>query len=202
VTEPGLLPLPVVDLCALDTAHRTAFRPDQPFNDGRGASHRLPRYFYQVDAWQTALDTRIAEHFTLSELMTVDVREAPEARKWPRYVPLAVTLLGAQLEVLRQALGTYVYIAANGGYRSPSHRLSDHASPHCWGTAANIYRVGDVWLDDADKIDRVAKVAARVLPAVWIRPFGHERGLADDHLHLDIGYVRLTPRGHDEEPVK
>jgi hypothetical protein len=202
VTEPGLLPLPVVDVCTLDGARRTAFRPDQSFSDGHGANHRLPRYFYQVDSWQTALDTRIAEHFALSELMTVDVREAPEVRRFPRYVPLAVTLLGAQLEVLRQALGTYVFVAANGGYRSPAHKLSDHASPHCWGTAANIYRVGDIWLDDADKVERVAKVAARVLPAVWIRPFGFERGLADDHLHLDIGYVRLTPRGHDEDPVK
>ena len=195
----GLLPLPVVDICALDADRRTAFRPDQLFADGHGANHRLPRFFYEVDSWRTALDTRIADHFTLSELMTVDVREAAEVRKFPRYVPLAVTVLAAQLEVLRLALGTYVYIAANGGYRSPSHRLSDHASPHCWGTAANIYRVGDSYLDDPDKIDRVAKVAARVLPAVWIRPFGHERGFADDHLHLDIGYVRLTPRGHDED---
>ena len=202
MTEPGLLPLRVVDLCTLGSDRRTAFRPDQPFSDGHGANHRLPRYFYEVDSWRTALDTRIAEHFTLSELMTVDVREAAEVRKFPRYVPLAVTLLGAQLEVLRQALGTYVFIAANGGYRSASHRLSDHASPHSWGTAANIYRVGDTYLDDPEKIDRVAKVAARVLPAVWIRPFGHERGRADDHLHLDIGYVRLTPRGHDEDPVK
>ena len=202
MTESGLLSLPVVDACSLDAGRRTAFRPDQLFSDGRGANHRLPRHFYEVDSWRTALDTRIAEHFTLSELMTVDVREAPEVRKFPRYVPLAVTLLGAQLEVLRQALGTYVYIAANGGYRSPSHRLSDHASPHCWGTAANIYRVGDTYLDDQEKIERVAKVAARVLPALWIRPYGHERGFADDHLHLDIGYVRLTPRGHDEDPVK
>ena len=199
MTPSGLLPLPVVDVCALDAARRTAFRPNQLLGDAHGANHRLPRYFYEVDSWRTALELRIAEHFTLSELMTVDVREAAEVRKFPRYVPLAVTLLGAQLEVLRQALGTYVYIAANGGYRSPSHRLSDHASPHCWGTAANIYRVGDTYLDDADKIDRVAKVAARVLPAVWIRPYGYERGFADDHLHLDIGYVRLTPRGHDED---
>jgi hypothetical protein len=198
----GVLPLPVVDASQLDEAHRSAFRPDQLFSDGHGANHRLPRYFYQVDSWRTALDTRVAEHFALSELMTVDVREAAQVRKFPRYVPLAVTLLAVHLELLRQALGTYVYVAANGGYRSPAHRLSDHASPHCWGTAANIYRVGDVYLDDADKIERVAKVAARVLPAVWIRPYGHERGFADDHLHLDIDYVRLTPRGHDEDPVR
>lgn len=197
----GLLPLPVVDGSRLDEAHRAALRPGQPLSDGHGANHLLPRYFYEVESWHAALHTRVAEHFTLSELMTVDVREAAPLRMFPRYVPLAVTLLGAHLELLRQALGTYVYVAANGGYRSPAHRLSDHASPHCWGTAANIYRVGDGYLDDFEKIDRVAKVAARVLPAVWIRPYGHDRGFADDHLHLDIGYVRLTPRGHDEDPV-
>jgi hypothetical protein len=202
VNGSGLLALPIVDATRLDDVRRIAFRPDQLFSDGQGCNHRLPRYFYEVDSWRTALDTRVAEHFTLSELMTVDVREAAEVRKFPRYVPLAVTLFAAQLELLRQALGTYVYISANGGYRSPTHRLSDHASPHCWGTAANIYRVGDTYLDDQDKIERVAKVAARVLPAVWIRPYGHERGFADDHLHLDIGYVRLTPRGHDEDAVK
>ena len=53
-----------------------------------------------------------------------------------------------------------------------------------------------------EMIERVARVAARVLPAVWIRPYGHDRGFADDHLHLDIGYVRLTPRGHDEDPPR
>ena len=196
----GVLPLPVVDAAEFERTRRQAFRPDEPFSDAHGANHLLPRWFYQVDSWPTALDTRLAEHFTLAELMTVDVREAEEVRRWPRYVPLAVTLLAVHLEVLRQALGAPVHIAANGGYRSPAHRLSDHASPHCWGTAANVYRVGDQYLDDQERIERVARAAARVLPAIWIRPFGHERGFADDHLHLDIGYVRLTPRGHDENP--
>ena len=121
-TGTGVLPLPVVDVSRLDEGHRAAFRPDQLFSDGHRANHRLPRFFYQVDSWRTALDTRIAEHFQLSELMTVDVRESAQVRRFPRYVPLAVTLLGAHLELLRQALGTYVYIAANGGYRSPAHR--------------------------------------------------------------------------------
>ena len=133
--------------------------------------------------------------------MTVDVREAEAARRWPRYVPLAVTMLAAHLELLRQAAGTLVWIAANGGYRSPSHRLVDAATPHCWGTAANVYRVGDEYLDDQASIERVAATATRAAPALWTRPYGRDRGFADDHLHLDLGYPRLTPPGHDEDPL-
>jgi hypothetical protein len=198
--EPGLLPLPVVDACTLDETRRALLRPGQPFADRHGRVHRLPRWFYQVDSWQTALTTQVSEHFTLSELITLDVREAQRLRVFPRYVPCAITLLAAHLELFRQAAGTFVYVAANGGYRSPSHGLTDHASPHCWGTAANVYRIGDDFLDSQERIERFAKVVARVLPAVWTRPYGSDRGFADDHLHLDIGYARLTPRGLDDDP--
>ena len=194
----GLLPLPVVDATCLGSERRQALRPGEAFAATPGERHRLPRWFYEVDSWNTALETRLSEHFTLSELMTVDVREAPEVRRWPRYVPLGVTLLAAHLELFRQAVGTYVHVAANGGYRSPAHRLSRHASLHCWGTAANVYRIGDRYLDDRETIERFQALAARVLPAVWIRHYGHDRGCADDHLHLDIGYVRLSPRGQDD----
>lgn len=197
----GFLPLPVIDAARLDDARRAALRPGEPFAAARGQTHRLPRFFYEVDSWRTALETKVAEHFTLSELMSVDVREAAEVRRFPRYVPLAVTLLAAHLELLRQAVGTYVHVASNGGYRSPAHRLTDHVSTHCWAAAANVYRIGDTYLDDREKIERFQAVAARVLPAGWIRPYGHEKGCADDHLHLDIGYVRLSPRGQDDDPV-
>jgi hypothetical protein len=189
-----------VDACTLDETRRALLRPDQPCADREGRVHRLPRWFYRVDSWQIALKTQVTEHFALSELMTLDVREAQGLRVFPRYVPCAVTLLSAHLEVFRQAVGTLVYVAANGGYRSPSHALSDHASPHCWGTAANVYRIGDEYLDSQERIERYAKVVARVLPAVWTRPYGSDKGFADDHLHLDIGYARLTPRGCDDDP--
>jgi len=29
---------------------------------------------------------------------------------------------------------------------------------------------------------------------VFVRPFGPERGQTDDHLHIDLGFVSLTPR--------
>lgn len=198
MSAPGLLPLPLVDACELPGEVRDVLRPGGVMAERDGTPHALPRWFYEVDSWKTACDTRLAEHFTLHELLELDVREAPPLRRFPRYVPLAVTALAAHLELLRQAVGTVVRIAANGGYRSPSHRLSDHASTHCWGTAANIYKIGDEYLDTQEKIEKYAEVARRVAPALWIRPYGQEKDFADDHLHVDIGYVRVTPRGHAE----
>lgn len=195
----GLLPLPLVDACDVDDTRRNALRPGEWLEDRDGASHQLPRWFYEVDSWDAATKTQVAEHFTLHEFMGVDVREARSLRLFPRYVPIAVTGLAAHLELLRQAVGTYVWIAANGGYRSPAHALTDHASTHCWGTAANIYRIGDDWLDTEERIERYAAVVRRIAPAIWVRPFGHEKGFADDHLHVDLGYTRQAPRGHDEE---
>ena len=116
------------------------------------------------------------------------------ARQLPRYVPCAVTLLAACLEQFRDAVGTYVHVAANGGYRSPRHRLTCHASPHAWGTAVNLYRVGDTFLDTREAIERYAELARAAIPGVWARPYGHGPALADDHLHLDLGYVVAVPR--------
>jgi hypothetical protein len=198
----GLLPLPVVDARELDTTRRATLRPGEPFHDRERCARMLPKHFYQVDSWLTARDTQLTEHFALSELMGVDVHEARSMRLFPRYVPCAVTLLAAHLELLRLAVGTLVHVSSNGGYRSPSHGLVDYASPHCWGTAANIYRIGDDFLDTQEKIEKYAKIAAQASPAFWIRPYGHEKGFADDHLHVDIGYVVLTPRGHDEYVVR
>ena len=28
----------------------------------------------------------------------------------------------------------------------------------------------------------------------WVMPYGHEIGKADDHMHLDLGYITLVPR--------
>ena len=70
MAEPGLLPLPVVDACALDETRCALLRPGEPLADRDGCVHRLPRWFYRIDSWQTALETRVTEHFTLSELMT------------------------------------------------------------------------------------------------------------------------------------
>lgn len=191
--------LPIVDADALTDGVRTLLRPGEPVRDRHGAEHPLPRWFYEVDSWDTALQTALAPNFMLWEFMTVDVREAERFRnRFPRYVPCAIVTLAAALQVFRSAVGTYVHIAANGGYRSPAHRLSRNASRHCWGSAVNIYRIGDDWLDSRDTIARYAGIARSTLPAAWIRPYGETEGMADDHLHIDIGYVTVRPT--DEAP--
>ena len=126
-------------------------------------------------------------------------RRAQRRRSEPsRYVPCAITMTALCLERFRDAAGSFVHIAANGGYRSPCHSLNGNATPHSWGTAVNIYRVGDVFLDDRESIERFAALARATLPAAWTRPFGEDRGETDDHLHIDFGFVLSMPRGAPE----
>lgn len=187
------LPLALVRARDLPDAMRELLRPGEVLRDRAGIAHVLPSSFLRVDSWSQALETSLTPHFKLWELIGVDVREAPLARTFPRYVPCALLLLAASLELLRLEAGTYVHIAANGGYRSPGHALSRHASRHCWGTAANIYRIGDNDLDSPEQLEKYAAMARRVIPGVWVRPFGAEDGQADDHLHIDIGYTLFDP---------
>jgi hypothetical protein len=187
------LPLPVVRGEDLPPELRKVLRPGETLQDRSGIARVLPSSFLRVDSWTQALETQVSPHFTLSELMVVDVREAALARAFPRYVPCALVLLAAGLELLRLEVGTYVHVAANGGYRSPGHALTRHASRHCWGTAANIYRIGDTYLDTREEIEKFAALARKVIPGVWIRPYGQEDGEADDHLHVDLGYTVFDP---------
>lgn len=188
-----LLDLPLVRGTDLPSAHREALRPGEELVDAHGRAHRLPRAFLCVDSWETALNTPVTEHFTLWEFMGVDVREAEPQRTFPRYVPCAIVILAQALELFRREAGTYTHIAANGAYRSPGHALTRDASRHCWGTAVNIYRIGDTWLESRDDIERYASLAQRTIPGVWVRPYGSAAGQADDHLHLDLGYTTFEP---------
>jgi hypothetical protein len=61
------------------------------------------------------------------------------------------------------------------------------------GTAANIYRIGDDWLDDDRTITRYGKIAEKVLPGIRALPWGHGVGETDDQLHLDLGYTVVVP---------
>jgi hypothetical protein len=187
------LPLPLVLAEHLPGELRQVLRPGQALRDRSGAAHVLPSSFLRVDSWSQALETQLTPNFKVWELIGVDVREAPPARSFPRYVPCAVLLLATALELFRLEVGTYVHVAANGGYRTPGHALSRHASRHCWGTAANIYRIGVTYLDSREEIEKYAAIARRVIPGVWVRPFGQEDGEADDHLHIDIGYTVFDP---------
>jgi hypothetical protein len=194
VSSSPLLPLRIVDGLELDDKYRQALRPGETIKDREGRARRLPRFFYEIDSNKTAQETQLAPHFALWEFINTDAREAKVLHGFPRYIPCAVTLLALHLEVLREKVGMYVRIAANGGYRSPAHKLTKYASPHNWGTAANIYQIGDEYLDEQEKIERYNEIVMRLFPGVWTRPYGHNIGYADDHMHLDLGYVNVVPR--------
>jgi hypothetical protein len=125
----------------------------------------------------------------------VDCREATLLlSQFPHYVPCAIVVLARFLEDFRREVDAPVFISANGGYRSPAHQIGGANSIHAWGTAANIYRVGDTFLADGRSIEKYRAIAASLSPAVFVRPFGHEPGQTNDHLHIDLGFVSLTPR--------
>lgn len=186
--------LAVVDGLALPAAVRDALRPGATVEDAEGRQRLLPRYFYEIPSWEVARETVLAPSFGLYEFIHVDLYEARVLQQFPRYVPCGVTALAAHLAVLRQAFGTYVHVAANGGYRSPAHRhTTPEALDHAWGTAADLYRVGDDFLDTQEAIESYAARIRALLPGVWIAPYGTEPGQTDDHLHLSLGYLTLTP---------
>jgi hypothetical protein len=187
-----------IDGLQLDAEHRAVLKPNEPVQFEDGSMHRLPRFFLEVPAWQQARELRIASHFTLAELMTVDCREAPlQLRQFPHYVPCAVLHLARVLELIRVEAGAPVFVSANGGYRSPSHRLNSPTSMHQWATAADIYRIGDTYLNDEKSIERYARIASGIGEDVFVRPYAE----GGDHLHLDIGFATFTPRELSEQLI-
>lgn len=189
------LPLRIVDGRRLEKRYRDVLKPGAVLCDSAGQPHTLPRYFYEVPSWDVALTLQLSEHFALWEFIHTDVHEAAPLRSFPRYVPCAITLLALALEQFRGAVRNFVHISANGGYRSPGHALTVHATPHAWGAAVNIYRIGDTMLDQQDVLEQYAEIAYSSMPGVYVRPFGTRVGMTDDHLHLDFGYVTAVPRG-------
>ena len=180
-----------IDGLTLSTEHRAALRPGEAVTDANGAVHHLPRFFYEVPSWEEAHSLRVASHFTLSELITVDSREAELLlRTFPHYVPCAILALARYLEDFRREVDAPVFISANGGYRSPAHRINQGVPLHSWGTAADIYRVGDIYLDDEKSINRHAEIAASLGAEVRVRSY--QKG--DDHLYVDLGYLTIVPR--------
>jgi hypothetical protein len=187
--------LRAIDGLNLPEEYRALLRPGEGETDWRGNAHRLPRFFYEIESWRQAHEIRFAPHFTLAELMLVDCREANLLlSQFPHYVPCAIVLLARFLEDFRWEVDAPVFISANGGYRSPAHEIGGAKSIHAWGTAANIYRVGDTFLDNAKSIERYGAIASSLSGVVLARPFGSGTGKTDDHLHLDLGFVSLTPR--------
>src|SRR6185503_20394285 len=194
VREVPRFPLRIVDGRRLPEPYRQALKPGLMLVDEEGRGRRLPRFFYEVDSWLTAKELELAPNFELHEFIQTDVREAAVLRGYPRYVPCALVLLAGALSIFRDKVGAKVFVAANGGYRSPGHQRSRAASTHCWGTAANVYQIGDELLDRPEVIEKYREVARLSLPHVNVRPYGHGPGFTDDHLHLDLGYVTVVPR--------
>ncbi len=192
--EAQRFPLRIVDGRRLAAGYRQALKPGALIVDEEGRARRLPRFFHEVDSWLTATELELAPNFQLHEFISTDVREAPVLHGFPRYVPCALVLLAGALSIFRDRVGARVHVAANGGYRSPAHGRSRAASTHCWGTAANVYQVGDELLDRPETIEKYRQIARLALPHVYVRPYGHGPGFADDHLHLDLGYVTVVPR--------
>ena len=71
-----------------------------------------------------------------------------------------------------------------------------------WGTAVDLYRVGSVVLREQDAIETYNRVAEELTDDWWVMPYGHEIGKADDHMHLDLGYVTVVPREISEDRLE
>ncbi|HEX7150112.1 MAG TPA: hypothetical protein VF618_01400 [Thermoanaerobaculia bacterium] len=195
--------LKVVDAFDLDDELRGVLKPGEMVRDAQGRRHRLPRYFYEIPSHDVAMKTRLTAHFGLNEFTLTDLKEAPRLQQFPRYVPCAVRVLAFYLEQFRVAAGASVHIAVNGAYRSPSHKLSINATPHMWGTAADIYRIGSTILRTKDAIERFNAIAEELSDEVSVLPYGHITGKsADDHVHFDLGYVTLVPREISEDRME
>jgi hypothetical protein len=193
----------VVDAFDLDDELRSLLKPGEMVRDAQGRRKRLPRYFYEIPTHESAKQIRLAPHFGLNEFILVDLKEAQRLQEFPRYIPCAVRLLAFFLEQFRQAAGASVHVAVNGGYRSPSHKMSGNASTHMWGTAADIYRIGSNIVKTKELIDKYNDVAEELSDDVTILPYGHDTGVSvDDHVHIDLGYVTVIPREISEDRME
>lgn len=198
--RPGLK---VVDAFDLDDELRSILRPGEMVRDALGRRHRLPRYFYEIPTHQLAMETRLTAHFGLNELILNDLKESQRLQHYPRYIPCAVRVLAFYLEQFRLAAGASVHIAVNGGYRSPAHKLAHDATPHMWGAAADIYRIGSTILRTKEAIGRYNQLAEDLAAELNVHPYGHVAGAsADDHVHLDLGYITHIPREISEDRME
>jgi hypothetical protein len=193
----------VVDAFDLDDELRSLLKPGEMVKDAQGRRHRLPRYFYEVPSHEEAMKIRLTAHFGLNEFILVDLRESQRLQQFPLYVPCAVRLLAFFLEQFRTAVGASVHIAVNGGYRSPSHKMALNGTPHMWATAADIYRIGNTILKTKETIEKYNAIAEDLTDDVATMPYGHVTGeSADDHVHIDIGYVTVVPREISEDRME
>ena len=200
---PGHSTIKVVDAFDLDDELRSLLKPGEMVRDAQGRRHKLPRYFYEVPSHEAAVSIRLTPHFGLNEFILVDLRESERLQQFPRFIPCAVRVLAFYLEQFRSGAGASVHVAVNGGYRSPAHKMSLHATPHMWGTAADVYRIGTTILKTKEAVEKYNDVAEEVSDDVHVYPYGHVTGsTADDHVHLDLGYITVVPREISEDRME
>jgi hypothetical protein len=193
----------VVDAFDLDDELRSLLKPGEMVKDAEGRRHRLPRYFYEIPNHEVAVSIRLSPHFGLNEFTLVDLKEAARLQQFPRYIPCAVRVLAFYLEQFRREAGASVHIPVNGGYRSPSHKLSLTASPHMWATAADIYRIGTTILRGKETIEKYNGIAEDLSDDIHVLPYGHVTGAnADDHIHFDLGYITVIPTEISEDRME
>jgi hypothetical protein len=193
----------VVDAFDLDDELRSLLKPGEMVKDAEGRRHRLPRYFYEIPNHEAAVSIRLSHHFGLNEFTLVDLKEAARLQQFPRYIPCAVRVLAFYLEQFRREAGASVHIPVNGGYRSPSHKLSLTATPHMWATAADIYRIGTTILKGKESIEKYNGIAEDLSDDIHVLPYGHVTGAnADDHIHFDLGYITVIPTEISEDRME
>lgn len=199
MTETGENELRVVDGLELPEEYRKIYRPGETVLDANGRSKRLPRFFYEVPEKPVAWESQLTSHFALGEFLRVDLKETEALRNYPRHIPCAIRVLATYLERFRELCEGPVFISVNGGYRSVQHRGNRRMTPHSWGSAVDIYRIGSTILSDQDSIERYREKALSLGPEVTVYPYGHGPGETDDHLHLDLGYLLLVPAEADDD---
>ena len=186
-------PLRIITPSSMPGEVRAILKPGEIIQDHQGRIRQRPTHYFRVENEAQARKTRIAPYFRVHEFIDVDVYETASLRVWPRYMPCAVAILAAHLSALRATLGEGIYISANGGFRSPQHRKSTPDSIHAWGTAANIYRIGDEYLSKPEQVRKWRQRMRRLLPTASFRPIPCGGDSVVDHLHIDIGYVTHVP---------
>jgi len=194
--------LKIVDAFDLDDELRSLLRPGEMIKDRHGKRHRLPRYFYEIPSHEAAKATQLTPQFAINELLLVDFKETPRLQEFPRYIPCAVRILAFYLQRFREEVGAPIHIAVNGGYRSPAHKMAVLATPHMWGTAADLYKIGTTILKTQEAIEKFSKLGEELSDDLYLMPYGHEIGEADDHIHVDLGYVTLIPREISEDRME
>ena len=72
-----------------------------------------------------------------------------------------------------------------------------------WGTAADVFRIGSNILRTQEAIEKYNDLAEDLSDEIRVLPYGHVTGKdADDHVHIDLGYITLVPREISEDRME